>query len=87
MTGIFWNPGVFSYAMMPRCHPKPTFHLFIVTSIVYGFFFLLVFYELKSPYGRIANYQLNQLIAVLAVLNLLVYSCQYFESSSRKPAS
>jgi hypothetical protein len=22
MTGIFWNPGVFSYAMIPRCHPN-----------------------------------------------------------------
>jgi integral membrane sensor domain MASE1 len=32
----FWNPGVFSYAMIPRCRPNSTF-FFIVASIVYGF--------------------------------------------------
>ncbi len=36
MTGIFWNPGVFSYAMIPRCRPNSRFFFFIVTSIVYG---------------------------------------------------
>jgi hypothetical protein len=31
----FWNSGVFSYAMIPRCWPNSSF-VFIVTSIVYG---------------------------------------------------
>ncbi len=32
----FWNPGVFGYAMIPRCRPNSRFFFFIVTSIVYG---------------------------------------------------
>jgi hypothetical protein len=32
----FWNPGVFSYAMIPRCHPNSRVFFFIVLSIVYG---------------------------------------------------
>ncbi len=32
----FWNPGVFSYAMIPRCRPNSrVFFFFIVTSTVY----------------------------------------------------
>ncbi len=31
----FWNPGVFSYAMIPRCRPNSR-AFFIVTSIVYA---------------------------------------------------
>ncbi len=31
-----WNPGVFSYAMIPRCRPNSRFFFFIVTSIVYA---------------------------------------------------
>jgi hypothetical protein len=31
----FWNPGVFSYAMMRRCGPNSRL-FFIVTSIVYA---------------------------------------------------
>jgi hypothetical protein len=31
----FWNHGVFSYAMIPRCHPNSRIFL-IVTSVVYG---------------------------------------------------
>jgi hypothetical protein len=30
----FWNPGVFSYAMIPRSYPNSSY-FFIVTSIVY----------------------------------------------------
>jgi hypothetical protein len=33
---LFWNPGVFSYAMIPRWHPNSRVFFFIVTSIVYG---------------------------------------------------
>ncbi len=33
----FWNPGVVSYAMIPRCHPNSrVFFFFIILSIVYG---------------------------------------------------
>jgi hypothetical protein len=32
----FWNPGVFSYAMIPRCRPNSRVFFFIVQSIVYG---------------------------------------------------
>jgi hypothetical protein len=35
---LFWNPGVFSYAMytmIPRCRPKSRGFYFIVASIVY----------------------------------------------------
>jgi hypothetical protein len=32
----FWNPGVFSYAMMPRCRPNSRVFFFIVSSIVYA---------------------------------------------------
>ncbi len=32
----FWNPGVFSYAIIPRCRPNSRVFFFIVTSIVYG---------------------------------------------------
>jgi hypothetical protein len=39
----FWNPGVFSYAMIPRCHPNSRVFFFIVLSIVYGqMHFLLI---------------------------------------------
>ncbi len=31
-----WNPGVFSYAMIPPCCPYSKFFSFIVTSIVYA---------------------------------------------------
>jgi hypothetical protein len=31
----FWNPGVFSYAMIPRCCPNSRVSFLIVTSIVY----------------------------------------------------
>jgi hypothetical protein len=31
----FWNPGVFSYAMIPRCHFNSRVFFYIVTSIVY----------------------------------------------------
>jgi hypothetical protein len=31
----FWNPGVFSYAIVPRCCPNSRVFL-IVTSVVYG---------------------------------------------------
>ncbi len=42
MTGIFWNPGVFSYAMIPRCRPNErVFFFFIVASIVYGEYWAL----------------------------------------------
>jgi hypothetical protein len=30
----FWNPGVFSYAMIPRCCPHSRLFFFIFTSIV-----------------------------------------------------
>ncbi len=30
----FWNPGVFSYGMIPRCRPNSTVCLFNVASIV-----------------------------------------------------
>jgi hypothetical protein len=33
----FMNPGVFSYAMIPRCCPNSRVLFFVVTSIVYGF--------------------------------------------------
>jgi hypothetical protein len=44
MTGI-WNPGVISYAMIPRCRPnsKVIFFPFIVTSIVYGVLWVVKF--------------------------------------------
>jgi hypothetical protein len=32
----FWNPGVFSYAMIPRWRPNSKVLFFMVTSIVYG---------------------------------------------------
>ncbi len=32
----FWNRGVFSYTMIPRCFPHSRVMFFIVTSIVYG---------------------------------------------------
>jgi hypothetical protein len=32
----FWDPGVFSYAMIPRCRPNSRVFFFIVTSVVYG---------------------------------------------------
>jgi hypothetical protein len=32
----FWNPGVFSYAMIPRCHPNSRVFFVNVTSIVYA---------------------------------------------------
>jgi hypothetical protein len=31
----FWNPGVFSYAIIPRCHLNSRVFFFIVLSIVY----------------------------------------------------
>jgi hypothetical protein len=31
----FWNPGVFSYAMIPRCRHNSRVFFFIVQSIVY----------------------------------------------------
>ncbi len=31
-----WNPGVVSYAMIPRCRPNSIVLFLIVTSIVYG---------------------------------------------------
>jgi hypothetical protein len=35
----FWNPGVFSYALIPRCRPNSSFFSsFIVTSIVYAIY-------------------------------------------------
>ncbi len=36
----FWNPGVFSYAMIPRCHPN---------SLVFFFFF---FFFIVTSYSR-----------------------------------
>jgi hypothetical protein len=33
----FWNPGVFSYAMIPRCGPNSRVCFFIVASIVYEY--------------------------------------------------
>jgi hypothetical protein len=30
-----WNPGVFSYAMIPKCRPNSK-GFFIVASVVYG---------------------------------------------------
>ncbi len=33
----FWNLGVFSYAMIPRCRPNSRIFFFIVASIVYGY--------------------------------------------------
>ncbi len=34
---LFWNPRVFRYALIPRCHPNSRVVFFpIVTSIVYG---------------------------------------------------
>jgi hypothetical protein len=32
----FWTPGVFSYAMIPRCQPNSKNFSLIVTSIVYA---------------------------------------------------
>ncbi len=32
----FWNPGVFSYAMIPRFRPNTRVFFFVVTSVVYG---------------------------------------------------
>jgi hypothetical protein len=32
----FWNPGIFSYAMIPATSPTEEFFFFIVTSIVYA---------------------------------------------------
>jgi hypothetical protein len=42
----FWNPGVFSCAMIPRCRPNSRVYFFIVTSIVYGSSSQLCFSEL-----------------------------------------
>jgi hypothetical protein len=36
--GHFWNPGVCSYAMIPRCCPNSRLFFFIVTCIVYDAF-------------------------------------------------
>ncbi len=33
----FWNPGFFSYAMIPRCRPNSRGFFFIVASIVYEY--------------------------------------------------
>jgi hypothetical protein len=33
----FWNPGVFSYAMKPRCRPNSRVFFFIIISLVYGY--------------------------------------------------
>jgi hypothetical protein len=50
----FWNPGVVSYAMIPRCHPNSRIFFFIVTSIVYDFTSVLV-WTMPRPWAMDAE--------------------------------
>ncbi len=50
----FWNPGVFSYAMIPRCRPNSRVFSFIVASIiVYEYKHVLA--QLNSPNKKWAS--------------------------------
>jgi hypothetical protein len=55
----FWNPGVFSNAMIPRCHPnKEFFFFFIVTSIVYAQRWFIIICNASIP----PNFPTNKLL-------------------------
>jgi hypothetical protein len=59
----FWNPGVFSYAMIPRCRPNSrVFFVFIVQSIVYCAMLMTMregfFYTKISPLDRVRTRKL-----------------------------
>jgi hypothetical protein len=48
----YWNRGVVSYAMTPRCHSTQEF-FFIVTSIVYAILFSMDYgHDVNSVFGE-----------------------------------
>jgi hypothetical protein len=59
----FWNPGVFSYAMIPRRHPNSRVFFFIVASIVHACIWLLVSIFYTSRRGRVIENSAVELLA------------------------
>ncbi len=54
----FWNPGVFSYAMILSCRPNSrVFFFFIVTSIVYGFGLEVWRHVVVASVGRVSGWE------------------------------